>query len=363
MRSLLLVLSVSTALTAAAAPTRLKELVDPAGARDNALIGYGLVVGLPGTGDSEQALVTSAAMRTLLERLGMKLDGRELRLRNVAGVVVTAKLPTYTRAGQRLDVTVSSAGNARSLAGGVLVLTALSGADGVLYAVAQGPLQVGGMEASARGALSRQNLPTTGRIPGGATVEREVIPETAQGPLQLQLRRPDAATAVRIAEAISTALGAGAARALDRATVEVTAPAAFEKDPMGLIAKLEAVEVEQDLRARVVVSERTGTVVAGERVRLRPAMVAHANLQVTVRSTPVISQPAPFSRRGDTVVAEQTELTTREDGAVLAALPSTATVDELVQALRALGASPRDLISILQALSAAGALDGELEVL
>jgi flagellar P-ring protein precursor FlgI len=250
-------------------------------------------------------------------------------------------------------------GNARSLAGGVLLITPLTAADGNVYAVAQGSLQVGGYEAGAAGSSIRKNTPTSGRIPGGATIERSVQPALAAGPLVLGLHRPDFTTASRIAARVNEALGAGSARALDPAAVEITAK---QDDLVALVAQVEALEVEADAKARVVVSERTGTVVAGERVRIRPVMVSHGGLQISIASQPVVSQPAPFSQ-GQTVVDRTAVPAAAEESRAAVALPGTSTVDDLAKALDRLGASPRDLVSILQAMKAAGALDAELEVI
>ena len=349
-------------LSASAAPSRLKELTRVAGMRDNELVGYGLVVGLPGTGDTERVFFTSQSVSAMLGRLGVRVDPRDVRARNVAAVMVTARLPTFTRPGMRIDVTVSSLGNARSLAGGTLLMTPIAGPDGQVYAVGQGPVQVGGFEAGAQGSLVRKNLPTSGRVPAGASVERSVLVDLGKGPLVLQLNEPDATTASRIATAIQGALGEGSARALDPAAVEVQVPEANRKDPVSLIAKLEELEVEADGRARVVVSERTGTVVAGERVRLRPAAVAHGGLQVAIGQRPAVSQPAPF-RQGRTTETNIAQVEAAELGHGVAALPATSNVEDLVRALNALGASPRDLVASLQALKAAGALDADLEVI
>ena len=345
---------------AGAATTRLKDLVEVQGVRGNELFGYGLVVGLNNTGDTEQTGFTAQALAGMLGRFGSRLDRREIRVRNVAAVMVTARLQTFSRPGTRLDVSVASMGNARSLAGGVLLVTPLSGPDGQVYAVAQGPVQVGGYDAEGAGSLSRKNVPTSGRVPNGATVEREVKADLGAGPLVLQLRRPDATTASRIAAAVNAALGGETARAVDPAAVEVKPEAA--KDLVGLLAKIEGLEVDADVRARVVVSERTGTVVAGERVRIRPALVAHGGLTVTIAQTPAVSQPLPYSR-GTTVAGAQAEVAATEAAGRPIGLPATSTVDELVKALGTLGASPRDLIAILQALKAAGALDAEIEVI
>lgn len=345
---------------AAAAPQRIKELVDVVGVRENALIGYGLVVGLSGTGDTEQVLFTTQAVSGMLGRLGVRIDPREVRVRNVAAVTVTATLPAFARPGSRLDVTVASLGNARSLEGGVLLLTALRGPDGEPYAAAQGPIQTGGFTAGRAGSSTKKNQVTSGRVPAGATIEKSVAPKLDGTPLLLALRRPDFTTATRIAAAIDKALGPGTAKATDPATIEVTPPAATP-DAMGTISALEGLMVEADVRAKVVVSERTGTVVAGERVRLRPAVVAHGGLTVKIKETPAISQPLPFSG-GRTRGGAIADVNAREETRGAVALPATTTVAELVTALDKLGTTPRDLVAILQALHAAGALEGELEV-
>jgi flagellar P-ring protein FlgI len=358
---LLSILALAATSAAQAVPTRLKDLVEVQGIRGNELFGYGLVVGLNGTGDTEQTGFTAQALAGMLGRFGSRLDRKEIRVRNVAAVMVTARLVTFARPGTRIDISVSSLGNARSLAGGVLLMTGLSGPDDKVYAVAQGPVQVGGYEASALGSSATKNHPTSGRIPGGATIEREVTFDLAAGPLVLELRRPDATNASRIAAAINTALGGDGAKALDTASVEVKS--ADEKNPVELLAKLEAIEVDSDVRARVVVSERTGTVVAGERVRIRPALVAHGGLTVTIAQQPLVSQPLPYSRTGGTQLTSQAEIAATENTGKPMALPATSTVDELVKALGSLGATPRDLIAILQALESAGALDAEIEVI
>ncbi len=362
-RPTLLLLCALAAIPARAA-TRLKDLVDVQGMRENELFGYGLVVGLSGTGDSEQVLFTSQSVSGLLGRLGIRVDPRDVRSRNVAAVMVTARLPTFTRPGSRIDVSVASMGNARSLAGGVLLVTPLAGADGVVYGLAQGPLQLGGYEAGAAGSFVRKNHTTSASVPGGATVEKAVAPKLGEGPLTLSLRKPDFTNASRVVAAIQTALGDGSAKALDAAAVELTVPEEFKANPVGLLAKLEGLEVQADARAKVVVSERTGTVVLGDAVRLRPAVVTHGGLRVSVSQTPVISQPnAPFSNNGRTVTVPVAQVEAQEESRGAVALPVTSTVDELVKALNLLGARPRDLIAILQALKAAGSLDAELEVL
>jgi flagellar P-ring protein precursor FlgI len=346
----------------AASATRVKDLADVVGVRDNALYGYGLVVGLAGTGDTERVLFTSQSVAGMLGRLGIRIDPKDVRSRNVAAVMVTAKLPPFARPGTRIDVAVSSLGNARSIAGGVLLVTPLAGGDGQVYAVGQGPVQVAGFEAGLPGSSIRKNTPTSGRVPGGATVERSVEGALPSGPLTLALRRPDVTTASRLAAAVNARLGGGVARAVDPAAVTLAVPDARTGDPVGFLAEVEALEVDADTRARVVVSERTGTVVAGEGVRLRPVAVAHGGLQLRIQREPLVSQPAPFGR-GQTVETTLDRTSAEEGRAGAVALPATATVEDLAKALGLLGASPRDLVSILQAVKAAGALDAELEVL
>ncbi|HEX7625002.1 MAG TPA: flagellar basal body P-ring protein FlgI [Anaeromyxobacteraceae bacterium] len=374
------------------AAVRLKDLADVQGVRENELLGYGLVVGLAGTGDTERVLFTQQSLAGMLGRLGVRVNPTDVRARNVAAVMVTARLPAFSRPGNHLDVAVASLGNARSLGGGILLLTPLNAADGQVYAVAQGAVQVGGYDVLAGGSSLSKNTPTTGRVPAGATVERAVTPSLAGPTLVLGLHRPDFTTANRIAAAINAKLGAAgsaptqaatppagstpppavragpAARALDSAAVEVTVPERFHADPVALMAELEVLEVEADGRARVVVSERTGTVVAGERVRIRPVAVSHGGLQVSISLQPVISQPgASFSQAPNpnarTVVTQTGAPSANEESRGVIALPATTTVQDLAKALSTLGASARDLVSILQAMKAAGALDAELEVI
>ena len=361
LRGALLVLIALFSTAAYPATVRLKELVDVQGVRENDLFGYGLVVGLAGTGDTEQVVFTSQAVAGMLGRFGTRIDKRDVRVRNVATVMVTARLPTFARPGTRIDVSVSSMGNAQSIAGGVLLITPLLGADGNVYAVSQGPVQVGGHEARASGSFTSKNTPTSGRVPAGATVERSVSPKLA-GPVVLGLKHPDFTTAVRMAKAIDGVLGAGSAKATDPASIEVKYVEG-KSDAMATMAAIEGLEIDADERAKVVVSERTGTVVAGARVRIRPVAVAHGGLSVNVSERPFASQPGPFSRVGSTVSGTTAEVSAIEEKKAAVALPATSTVDELVRALNLLGTTPRDLIAILQAIKAAGALDAELEVL
>lgn len=356
----------AVALAAAPAPARaarVKELADVVGIRENALYGYGLVVGLAGTGDSEQVLFTSQSVAGMLGRLGIRIDPKDVRSRNVAAVMVTAKLPPFARPGTKLDVAVASMGNARSLAGGLLLVTPLTGGDGRVYAVAQGPLQIAGFDAGVSGSSVAKNTPTSGRVPSGAIVERSVDFNLGQGPLVLALRHPDLTTASRIAKAVNDKLGEGTARAVDPAAVELKAPDARKSDAVGFLAEVEVLEVEADHRARVVISERTGTLVAGEGVRIRPVAVAHGALSVRIQRTPIVSQPGPFARTGETVTTNLDRTQATEAAPAAVALPATATVEDLAKALNLLGTSPRDLIAVLEAIKAAGAMDAELEVL
>lgn len=360
-RTLVTVCCLLLAAPALAATARVKELAQVQGVRENELYGYGLVVGLQGTGDTDR-VIASQSIAAMLTRLGLKVDSREVRSRNVAAVMVTARLATYARSGARLDVNVSSIGNARSLAGGVLLLTPLTAADGQVYATAQGALQVGGFDIGALGNQVRRNQTNSGRVPQGAVVERAFTPSLPGGPVLLGLRTPDLSTAVRIAQAIEAKYGEGSATALDPAAIEVKPPDTFKGKALVMLAEIETLEVEIVQRAKVVINERTGTVVAGERVRLRPATVAHGGLTITIAQRPLISQPAPFSA-GATIATQYADLNAQEERANAVALKATTTVDDLAKALNAINVTPRDLVSILQALHAAGSLDADLEVL
>lgn len=362
MRALLCLLLLASSL-AAAAPARLKELVEVQGSRDNALLGYGLVVGLTNTGDSEQVLFTMQSIAGMLGRLGVRVDPRDLRSRNVAAVMVTAKLPTYARSGATLDVTVSAMGNARSLQGGTLLMTPLSAADGAVYAVAQGPVQVGGFDVNGTVASVRKNTPTTGTIPSGGTVEKTVAPTLTGGSLVLRLKRADFTNAARIAAAIDASTAPDTAKALDSSAVEIKVPEAEKDQPVVFLSKLEALTIDVDQRAKVVVSERTGTVVMGENVKLRPAAVSHGGLRISIATQFAVSQPPAFATSGQTVVTPQQQIEAEETRKSAVAMPAASSVEDLVKALNAIGAPSRDLVSILQALKAVGSLDADLEVM
>ena len=344
---------------------RIKDIASLAGVRTNQVVGYGLVVGLDGTGDqTTQTPFTTQSLMAMLSQLGVNVPpGTRLQLKNVAAVMVTASLPAFSQPGQALDVTVSSMGNAKSLRGGTLVLTPLKGADGQVYALAQGNLAVGGAGASAGGSKAQINHLSAGRIPGGATVEREV--PTAFGddhPLRLELMQADFSTAKSVVDTVNRRFGQNIARALDSRVIEVMAPPGPD-GRVEFMASIEELEVTRGrVAAKVVVNARTGSVVMNQSVRLNPVAVAHGNLTVTVNNAPEVSQPNAFSN-GETVVVPRTDIQVTQQGGALIQLDGGAQLSEVVKALNMLGASPADLISILQALQSSGALTAELEVI
>lgn len=346
--------------------TRIEELCDVKGIRPNQVVGYGLVVGLANTGDTGQARFTIQSTAAMLRRLGATIDPRSIQTRNAAAVMVTATLPALIGPGSRIDVVVSSMGNARSLSGGTLLQTPLYAADRKVYAVAQGPVLIGGFsESGASGSSVRQNHTTTGRVPSGAIVERRVnFPEFGgKLPIILSLKDPSFITAQRIAESINQALGKGSATAVDAGAVRIKTPEKFKSDSVGLLATVQVLDVEADSPARVVIDERTGTVVLGSNVRISEAAIAQGGLTVEIIETPAVSQPqAPFGATGETVVVPQTEIKAQTLPGSLQHVKATATLTDVVTAVNALGAKPRDLISIFQALHTAGALRADIEV-
>jgi flagellar P-ring protein precursor FlgI len=364
-RVLISVFCVLLALPLWAEVVRIKDITDIEGVRGNQLVGYGLVVGLSGTGDSQNTLFTNQALANVLAKFGIPVDSQLVRSRNVASVLVTAELPPFVRNGERIDCIVSSLGDAKSLQGGMLLLTPLKGVDGKVYAVAQGPVSIGGFNVGGGGGNQVQrNHPTVGRIPGGAIVERTVETnffDAARGTLTFLLRNPDFVTASRIAQAINVELGGEAARVLDANRVEVRIPEHYRDRVSQLVALLGEIPVTPDAPARVVVNERTGTIVIGGNVRILPVALAHGNLTVTIKTQYEVSQPPPFSP-GETVVVPETQVQVEEQEARLFRVESGNTIDDLVRVLNALGVSPRDLIAILQALKEAGALQGELVI-
>jgi flagellar P-ring protein precursor FlgI len=333
--------------------------------RDNHLVGYGLVVGLNGTGDTlRNTMFTQESLVAMLERLGVSTRGAELKTRNVAAVMVTANLPPFTRTGSRIDVTVSALGDAKSLRGGSLLVTPLLGADGEVYAVAQGALSVGGYEAQGQGTSVTRGVPTSARLPSGAIVEREIdFALDKLEKLKVALRNPDFTTAERIAEAINGRFGAGQARAVDPATVTLTVPAAFRGRTATLMSEVEQLRVEPDQPARIVIDEGNGIVVMGENVRISRVAVAQGNLTVRVTETPQVSQPNPLGQ-GRTVEVPRTSVEVNDQSERrMTVLDGGVTLDDLVKGLNALGVGPRDMIGIIQAIKAAGALQAEIEVM
>jgi flagellar P-ring protein precursor FlgI len=341
---------------------RIKDIARIGGVRANQLFGYGLVVGLAGTGDTQGAFFTVQSVANMLARLGIVVPAARLRVKNVAAVMATAELPPFARGGDRIDVTLSSLGDARSLVGGVLLQTPLQAADGNVYAVAQGPVVVGGAGEQAGGSKVQINHLTVGRVPGGALVEREVPASIAENQVvSLILLQPDFATAVRVAEAINRVFPGLAATAVDAARVDVQVPQNYPGGLAAFLARIEVLTVRPDTSARVVVNERTGTVVIGGHVRILPVVIAHGNLRIEVQAAPQVSQPPPLSP-GRTEVVPRTKVEVKPEPGALVPIPGTNSVQDLARALNALGVTPRDLIAILQALKAAGALQGELVI-
>lgn len=349
---------------AALANPRIKDIADIEGVRENQLVGYGLVVGLDGSGDTlRNSAFTRQSLNSLMERFNVNIRDADLRTGNVAAVMVTAHLPPFSTQGSRIDVTVSAMGDADSLQGGVLIATPLMGADGQVYAVAQGSVAVGGFAAQGAAASITRGVPTNGRIANGAIIERELRFDLAEREqIRLALRNPDFTTARRMADAINAFIGSGTARATDPATVVVSRPGNFNGDMVALVADVEQLRVAADMRARVVIDESTGTIVMGENVRVSTVAIAQGNLTITVSETPIVSQPGAFAE-GETIVLPRTQVTAEEDDAQLGILEGTVSLRELVDGLNALGVSPRDMITILQTIKAAGAMQAEIEVL
>jgi len=359
---LLLLLGASMSAGAEIHPTvRIKDLADVEGVRSNQLVGVGIVMGLQGTGD--KGTMATQMIRNLMSQFGVTLNDKAVKSKNVAVVTITADLPPFARPGQRIDVTVSTMGDAKSLQGGTLLQVPLKGADGAVYAVAQGPVMVGGFAAAGAAASVSKNVVTVGRVPGGAIVERDVQTDfTLMGrQVSLLLRNPDFTTSDRMARAINSAFGA-VAFAVDAGRVAVNVPPQYAASPASFLARIEGLSLRPDSAARVAVNERTGTVVMGGNVRISSVAVAHGNLTVQVTESPEVVQPQPFSG-GRTAVQPRTDVQAQESAAQLIALDSTSTVKELVDALNSVGASPRDVIAILQAVKEAGALHGELVVM
>jgi flagellar P-ring protein precursor FlgI len=344
--------------------SRLRDIARIQGVRENQLVGYGLVVGLTGTGDKSSTGFTLRSMSSLLEAMGVTINPNDMDVKNVAAVLVTATLPPFTRQGSRIDVTVSSLGDAKSLKGGVLVQTPLRGADGHIYAVAQGPLSLGGFSAEGPGgtAASTNHL-TVARIPNGAIVEREVpVTFMVSGQFAITLDRPDFTTARRVADTINTTLAPGLAAAVDAATVVVANPDSTLAGTVQLLSRVEDLRVTPTTRARVVINERTGTIVAGGDIVIQPVAISHGNLNIEVTATTGVSQPPPFSP-GQTAVVQESGVGVSSGGGQFTLIEKGTTLSEIARALNSMGVSARDMIAIFQAIKEAGALQAELVVL
>ncbi|MDH3663448.1 MAG: flagellar basal body P-ring protein FlgI [Alphaproteobacteria bacterium] len=356
------------ALVAAAdagARSRIKDITEFEGVRDNMLVGYGLVVGLNGTGDSlRNSTFTAQSLEAMLERLGVSTRGQKINTKNVAAVMVTSTLPPFARQGARVDISVSALGDAKSLLGGTLLVTPLHGADGEVYAVAQGALTVGGFAAEGDAESVVKGVPTSARIANGAIVEREIAFELDRlDSVKIALHNPDFTTASRIAAAINGHMKARLARARDSATVELSVPNAYRQQISALLTAIEQLAVDPDQPAKVLIDEQSGIIVMGDDVRIDQVAVAQGNLTVRITETPLVSQPEPFSE-GETAVVPRTQIEVNEaTDAKLAVLPAGVSLQDLVTGLNALGVSPRDLIGILQAIKAAGALQADIEVM
>lgn len=370
MRLAILFLSALSLFGAAAVDTkeyrlevRLREVADLQGVRGNQLMGFGLVVGLKGTGDTTQAKFTAQTLANLLARQGVNIPPANVQVKNVASVMVTASLPAFARPGQRIDVTVSSTGDASSLAGGTLLMSALQGPDTQVYAVAQGPVLVGGFSAQAGGNSVVKNHPTAGRIPDGALVERGVPGNfNDHNTIDYSLQEEDFTTAVRVVQAINTELGQPAARAMNARTVQVAVPSDYTGRLVELVARLENLPIQLQNKARVVVNEKTGTVVMGAEVRIGAVSIVQGGLAIQVTSTKMVSQPLPFSK-GKTVATDQKDLKVEDEKVKTLTIEPGISVGRLAEMLNSIGTSPRDMIAILQAIKDAGALNAELRIL
>jgi len=363
----LVLLTFLLVLTAPAQATRIKDLADIEGVRDNQLMGYGLVMGLNGTGDDiKKSVFTKQAIINMIKRMGMALPEevfKQMKTKNAAAVMVTAQLPPFARPGSAIDIQISSIGDASSLSGGTLLMTPLKGPDGNTYAVAQGPLAVGGISFGGKAAKAQKNFTTASRLTGGAIVERAVnyaLPPS--GDILFQLRETDFTTAARIADAINSHFGGHTARSVDSRTVKVVKPETFRGDMVTFLSDLESLEVTPDGPAKIVVNERTGTIVMGQDVRIATVAVSHGNLNLIISESADVSQPNPLAA-GTTVATPQTTLSAVEEEGNLVVLPRGVNLGEIARALNAIGATPRDLIAIFQAIKAAGALQGELVIL
>lgn len=343
---------------------RIKDIASIQGARTNQLLGYGVVVGLNGTGDGGQSEFTIQSIVNLMERMGVTVDPKKVKPKNVAAVVVTAQMTPYMKNGQKLDIIVSSMGDAKSLQGGTLLLTPLKGADNNVYALAQGPLSVGGFVAAGGGGKTQKNHPTVGKIPNGATVEREVpFSLDNKEELIINLFNPDFTTISRAVKAINTQMGENIAKAKDAQSIVIDVPDKYKGNIVNLMAEVENLEVEGDQKARIILDERTGTVVIGENVRISKVAVSHGNLTIKIAETAQVSQPTAPLAGGQTAVTSQTDVGVKEEKSGLAILQAGPSIGELVNSLNSVGVSPRDIIAILNTIKAAGALNADLEII
>jgi len=364
--SFFLVVANGILLMSAANAARIKDIADMKGVRQNQLVGYGLVVGLKGTGDSDDALFTIQSLASLLEKMGVTVQPDDIAdVENVAAVMVTTDLPAFASQGSRIDVLVSSIGDAENLQGGTLLFTPLKGADGNVYAVAQGPVSTGGFTVSGNsGDEVQKNFPTVGRVVGGALVEQEIHSNFNQkDSLTLALHDPDFTTASRVAQAINRAFYSQLAQTENAGSIQVSVPENYLGNTVQFVTMIESLGVTPDMVSKVVVNERTGTVIMGENVRISTIAIAHGNLSIQIDESQNVSQPLPFSRGGRTVVTPESDIVVQEGKNPIFLVESGVSIGELVKALNALGVSPRDLIAIFQALKAAGALQAELEII
>ena len=356
---------IALACSASGAGPRLKEVVSLEGVRDNQLMGYGVTVGLAGTGDKRQTVFSVQALTNILKRMGVTVDPTAIQVRNVAAVMVTATLPPFAQPGTKIDITAAAIGDASNLQGGLLLMTPLKAADGQVYATAQGPIMTGGFVAGRGGNSQTVNHPTVGRLPAGAIVERAPPSVAPSSHLKLQLREADFTTAARVVEALNRHFATGGqsvAKAESSAVVVVEMPAAYSARPVEFVAEMENLTVESEHAEKIVINERTGTIVIGKDVKISPVAIMHGALSVEIQTVFNVSQPAPLST-GNTTVTPDTNVTARESKAQNIVLQKGATVEELVRALQAIGSTPRDIIAILQNMRAAGALQAEIEVL
>jgi flagellar P-ring protein precursor FlgI len=362
-RVLILIMCVASVLGAQVAhAARLKDIADIEGVRPNQLLGYGLVVGLNGTGDGKVDF-TLKSISNMLEKMGVRVNPRDVKVKNVAAVMVTADLPAFARPGSKIDISLASLGDAKSLQGGTLLFTPLKGADGNTYAVAQGQINLGGFSVSGGGDSAQKNHPTVATIPEGAIVERSIPFDLFQAKrVRIVLRSADFTTMTRVVDGINRKMGKPVAVAVDSASVEVNLDPGYQADPVGLMAMLEQVDVQQDVGAKVIVNERTGTIVMGEKVTISKVALAHGNLNIAVRTETAVSQPNALAA-GTTAAVTNGDINVGEDSKALQVVGGEVTLGDVVTALNSLGATPRDLISIFAALKRAGALNAELVIM